>query len=180
MPEEDSPQALLTLDSLQFRRIMGRLPTGVTVITTALDGEYHGMTANALCSVSLDPLLILVCVDRLAHMHNLLLRSRRFAVNVLAQHQAAVSRLFAAPAPPQEGALRGVPFHLGPQGLPLLEDSVAQLECEVAETYPGGDHTIFLARVLDGAIRSDRPPLLFHRGRYWRLDGDADESDLTR
>jgi len=170
----------LSLDAHQFRQIMGRLPTGVTVITTAFDGEYHGMTANAVCSVSLDPALVLVCVDRSAHMHGLLQRSRRFAVNVLGEHQAAISRLFAAPAPPQEGALRGAPFTLGPNGLPLLNDSVAQLECEVTETYPGGDHTIFLARVLDGAVRGDGPPLLFYRGRYWRMGGDADQGDITQ
>ncbi len=163
------------LDPGRYRQIMGRLPTGVTVITTAIDGEYHGMTANAIASVSLEPLLLLVCVERTAHMHGLLLRSRRFAVNILGEHQADVSRLFALAGPPLEGELRGVPFTPGPNGSPLLDDRVAYFECAVTETYPGGDHTIFLARVLDGAVAGDAPPLLYHRGAYRRLNGDADD-----
>ncbi len=153
---------------------MGHFATGVTVLTTAVEDLYYGMTANALCSVSLDPLLVLVCVDRSAHMHDALLRSRRFALSILGEDQADVSRLFAAPLPPEEGSLRGVPFTSSPGGLPLLAQSLGWMECEVAETHHGGDHTIFVAAVTGGAIRSEESPLLFYRGGYRRTDGPAD------
>lgn len=153
---------------------MGRFATGVTVLTTAVDGEYHGMTANAVCSVSLEPLLVLVCVEKTAFMHGVLLQSGRFALNILAQDQASLARVFAAPGPPEEGQLRGVPFTLSAAGLPLLADSVAYLQAEVAESYAGGDHTIFLARVLDGAVTTDARPVLFYRGGYWCVDNECD------
>lgn len=163
------PELSRPLDALQFRRIMGRFATGVTVLTTAVGGEYYGMTANAVCSVSLDPLLVLVCVDRAAYMHDALLRSGRFALSILGEDQAELSRLFAAAAPPQEGELRGVPFSFSPGGLPLPAESLAWIECEVTETHRGGDHTIFVAGVTGGHVRSEGPPVVFYHGGYWRI-----------
>jgi flavin reductase (DIM6/NTAB) family NADH-FMN oxidoreductase RutF len=160
----------MTLDAAHFRQIFGHFATGVTVITTAVDGWLHGMTANAVTSVSLDPLLLLVCVDKTAHAHKQLAKAGRFGVNILADEQEGVSRIFAATAEPEQGQLQGAAYHFGRQGTPVLDGCLAYLECEVSQQVDAGDHTIFLGRVLDGEIERESPPLLFYRGGYRQLD----------
>lgn len=159
------------MDAAHFRQIFGHFATGVTVVTTAHDGWLHAMTANAISSLSLDPILILICVDKTAHMHEEMPKAGKFGVNILADGQEDVSRLFAQHAPPEEGALQGVPYHLGPNGTPLIEGCLAFLECRVTEQYAGGDHTIFLGEVLHGEVLREAEPLLFYRGGYRRMDG---------
>jgi flavin reductase (DIM6/NTAB) family NADH-FMN oxidoreductase RutF len=159
----------MTFDAARYRQIVGHFATGVTVITTAADGWLHGMTANAVTSVSLDPLLLLVCVDQAAHAHEQLSRAARFGVNILAEDQEEVSRVFAVTAEPEQGQLRGAEFHLSRRGTPVLEGVLAYLECEVADRCAGGDHTIFIGRVLDGEVLQEAAPLLFFRGGYRRL-----------
>lgn len=159
----------MALDAAGYRKLIGHFATGVTVITTANDGLLHGMTANAITSVSLDPLLMLVCVDREAHAYEQLLQSGRFGVNILAEGQQDISRLFAAKAGPERGAMRGVAFHLGEHGTPLLEGSLAHIECAVTDRFDAGDHTIFIGAVLDGRVLSDAPPLVFYQAAYRRL-----------
>jgi flavin reductase (DIM6/NTAB) family NADH-FMN oxidoreductase RutF len=160
----------MTMEAARFRQIFGHFATGVTVVTTAVDGWLHGMTANAVTSVSLDPLLLLVCVDKTAHAHEQLSKAGRFGVNILADEQEDVSRIFAATAEPEQGQLRGAAYHFGRQGTPVLDGCLAYLECEVTEQVNAGDHTIFLGRVLDGEVERESPPLLFYRGGYRRLD----------
>ena len=157
------------MDPNAFRQIMGRFPTGVTVVTTVDDCRLHGITVNALTSVSLDPLLVLVCVDRQAKAHAQIERVGRFAVNFLGAEQEAVSRVFAASSEPEDGRLRGVPFRMGAHGTPLLEGCLGHLECAVADRFAGGDHTIFLGSVLGGDLERDGPPLLYFQGTYLRL-----------
>jgi flavin reductase (DIM6/NTAB) family NADH-FMN oxidoreductase RutF len=161
----------LPIDASSFRRIIGNFATGVTVVTTANDGMLHGMTANAFSSVSLDPLLLLVCVDKTAHGHAELLRCRSFCINVLCASQQDVSSLFAKTGEPEEGRLRGdVPYRLGSTGCPMIEGSLAQLECVPHAQVDAGDHTIFIGRVVDGAIADpEAEPLLFFRGTYRSL-----------
>ena len=159
----------MTIDAAGYRRIVGQFATGVTVVTTAVDGWLHGITANALTSVSLNPLLLLVCVDKEAHAHDELIKAGRFGVNVLAEEQEELSNLFATKGEPEQGQLRGVPYHLGPLGTPVLEGCLAYLECAVADQYPGGDHTIFTGEVLGGDILREALPLLFHQGAYRRI-----------
>jgi flavin reductase (DIM6/NTAB) family NADH-FMN oxidoreductase RutF len=161
-----------SIDAATFRELMGRFATGVTVITVAEDDRFHGMTANAVASVSLDPLLLLVCVDRTTHTHGMLARSGRFAVNILAADQERVSRLFAQKMEPEVRSLRGERFHLAGSGSPVLSDALAYLDCRLAAAYQGGDHTIFLGEVIDGATLRDAPPLIFYRGGYRALAGD--------
>jgi flavin reductase (DIM6/NTAB) family NADH-FMN oxidoreductase RutF len=127
------------------------------------------MTANAVCSLSLEPLQLLVCVERSAHCHAQLLAARAFAVNVLAADQRVLSELFARTQPPEQGTLRGASHRLSARAIPLLDGAHAHLECRVAEIYAGGDHDIFLGEVLDGAAPNDGSPLLFYRGRYRSL-----------
>jgi flavin reductase (DIM6/NTAB) family NADH-FMN oxidoreductase RutF len=159
----------MAFDPLEFRSIIGHFPTGVTVITTAAGEELQGMTANAVASLSLDPLLVLVCVDRGTHTHRVLDEGGVFAVNILGEHQEEVSRLFARRAEPEVGTLRGQRFTLGRTGVPILEDCLAYLECRVSSVHEGGDHSIFIGEVIDGRIVRDTAPLLFFRGRYHGL-----------
>ncbi len=157
------------IDAATFRDLMGRFATGVTVITAADGDRYHGMTANAVTSVSLDPLLLLVCVDRTTYMHDILRASGRFVVNILAADQERVSRQFAKKMEPELRSLRGERFQLSASGLPILSDALAYLDCRLAFAYHGGDHTIFVGEVVDGAALREAPPLIFYRGSYRTL-----------
>jgi flavin reductase (DIM6/NTAB) family NADH-FMN oxidoreductase RutF len=161
------------IDPRAYRNTIGLFATGVTVITTRLGETIHGMTANAVSSVSLDPTLLLVCIDRRARMHDLITRAGAFAVNILAADQEALSGHFAGrgkdgPPPP------GLRFVHGPAGddggVPTIAGCLAAIRCAVEVSYDGGDHTILLGRVTE--IRPGRPglqPLLWFGGRYRHL-----------
>jgi flavin reductase (DIM6/NTAB) family NADH-FMN oxidoreductase RutF len=157
------------LDAEAFRKVMGNFATGVTVVTTNVDGKLHGFTANAVTSVSLDPLLFLVCVDKKANAHGELSKAKHFGVSVLGIDQQHVSNTFAKTALPEEGTLRGMSYRMGDTGVPLLTGCLAALECEVHEFLEGGDHTIVIGRAVAGCVDSDAPPLIFFRGRYRQI-----------
>jgi flavin reductase (DIM6/NTAB) family NADH-FMN oxidoreductase RutF len=149
-----------------FRKAMGCFATGVTVITVDLDGEIHGMTANAFCSVSLDPMLVLVCVDHRARTHAHLHARKRFGVNVLRSDQQAVSEYYARSTETHQHAEdSGARFDRTAHGTPVLRGALAYLECRLRSTQPAGDHTIFIAEVEDVVVRAGEP-LLFFRGNY--------------
>lgn len=149
--------------------------TGVTVVTTNVDGVVHGMTANAFASVSVDPLLVLICVDREAGMHGLLPQAQGFAVTILSAEQEEVSAWFASP---ERHAHKDQfePFGWKPApvtGCPVLHGGVAFVDCVITERHEGGDHSIFLGEVADlGVLGPDADPLLFYAGRYRRLVAD--------
>jgi len=153
-----------------FRRVMGQFATGVTVVTTRLGDELHGMTANAVAALSLEPLLVLVCVDKAADSHDILARSGTFAVNILSHEQAELSTRFADKDTEVAHRLDEVPHRFAATGSPILEGCLAYLDCRVVAQYPGGDHTIFVGQVEDAGAVEDGAPLIFHRGRYLRLD----------
>jgi flavin reductase len=161
--------------SREFRDSVGMFTTGITVITARSERSGHGMTANAFASVSLDPLLVLVCVVRDAVMHKVLDEVGRFAVSVLAAEQEDLARYFSDSGRPSGMAqFLPVAWRPGPvTGAPLLDGALAYLECDVEATYPGGDHDVFLgrARRVERA-RPDGDPLLYFGGRYRRL-GDG-------
>jgi len=159
----------MSMDAAHYRQIIGHFATGVTVITTSADGWLHGMTANALTSLSLDPLLLLVCVDKTAHAHEQIAKAGRFGVNILCEDQEDISRTFAATHEPEQGRLQVVAFHFGPEETPVLDGCLAYLECEVTEQLAGGDHTVYIGRVIGGEVVGEGPPLLFYRGGYRRL-----------
>ncbi len=160
----------MSIDADQFRKIMSNFATGVTVVTTDGGGMLHGFTANAVSSVSLDPLLFLVCVDKAANAHAELQKASHFGVSILAENQADVSNLFAKSATPENGTLRGIAFRRGETGVPLIEGSLATLECAVEDLLEGGDHTIVIGRAVAGSLGDQSAtPLLFFRGRYERL-----------
>lgn len=164
----------------EFRRTVGLFATGVTVVTTAVDDVLHGMTANAFSSVSLDPLLVLVCVAGRARMHDLLAGAETFAVTVLSAEQEPLSRFFAASRSPGRDQFDGVAWQPAPvTGCPVLSDGLAFVDCRLTEIHEGGDHSIFLGEVVDlGTLRPDAAPLLWFGGRYRRLVVDEPD-DVT-
>ena len=157
----------MSLNPAEFRKAMGCFATGVTIITVDLDGEVHGMTANALASVSLDPPLLLVCVDHSARTHAHLHARKRFGVNVLAENQRAVSEYYALPAEAQDRAEGEAKtrFERTAHGTPVLQGALAYLECRLHTAQDAGDHTIFIAEVEDVVVREGYP-LLYFRGKY--------------
>ena len=154
-----------------FRRTVGRFTTGVTVVTTCSEGTLHGMTANSFASLSLDPLLVLICVDRAARMHDLLDENGMFAVTVLAADQTDASVWFASPSRPSgTDQFDGFDWRPGPvTGCPILTGGVAWLDCRVTAAHDGGDHTIFVAEVLGLGEGGGVEPLVWHAGGYRRL-----------
>lgn len=153
-----------------FRRVLSHFATGVTILTTVDgDGRPTGLTASAFCSVSLDPPLVLVCVDHKSQSYPALRDSNRFAVNVLTTEQEAASRRFAST---RLDKFDEVAYTLGHLGVPLIDGALAQLECATVSAYIEGDHTIFVGRVERARVGSGEP-LLYFRGRYERLPGSS-------
>lgn len=155
---------------------MGRFATGVTIVTVDVDGEVHGMTANAFASVSLDPLLVLVCVDRAARTHAHLHSRKRFGINILAENQRAISEYYAQPvyAHDQAEEIAGASFDRTKHRTPILHGALAYLECKLVSTQEAGDHTIFIAEVED-VVMGEGDPLLFFRGNYRHISGHVPE-----
>jgi flavin reductase (DIM6/NTAB) family NADH-FMN oxidoreductase RutF len=149
-----------------FRRVLGHFASGVTIVSTCdADGRPTGLTASAFSSVSLDPPLILVCVDHKSQSYPAMRERGRFAVNILAANQEAVSRRFASS---RLDKFEGVPHRITDLGVPLVDGAIAQLECTTVSTHVEGDHTIFVGRV-ERASAAGGDPLLYSRGRYERL-----------
>jgi flavin reductase (DIM6/NTAB) family NADH-FMN oxidoreductase RutF len=159
----------LSIDPALFTQIAGSFASGVTVITTGSQGEFHGMTASAFTSLALDPTLVLVCIDRAAETLPVLQHSGRFNVNILAADQEQLSRQFATKSSPESHGLQGVDYSLGESGLPLLAGALAWFECRTVQQYDGGDHVIVVGEVEAGGVRDDGEPLLYFRRRYRRL-----------
>jgi flavin reductase (DIM6/NTAB) family NADH-FMN oxidoreductase RutF len=161
------PHSAMPLDPDRFRSVLGRFASGVTVVT-AVDaaGRDHGMTVSAFCSLSLDPPLVLVCVDRDASMHGLLHEASHFTVNILAAGQEALSRRFSHR---DADRFDGIGYTRGAAGTAILDDVLAWLECRIVARHAGGDHTIVVGEAEDAESRADRP-LLYYRGGYATLE----------
>jgi flavin reductase (DIM6/NTAB) family NADH-FMN oxidoreductase RutF len=157
----------MSVDQATFRSVLGRFASGVTVVTVRNGDIDHGMTASAFCSLSLDPPLVLVCIDRTTRMHELLQHAEHFAVSLLAADQEMISRRFAEP--PDDTRFDGLGFARAATGAPLLTDALAHLECVLEERHRGGDHSIIVGRVI-GAAAGDARPLLYYRGGYAELE----------
>ena len=146
-----------------FREVFGRFATGVAVVTSATPGASGGMTANALCSLSLDPLLALVCFENNARTLPIVREAGRFAVNVLSADQMEVAEVFASKLPESE-KLEGVP-HRYEAGIPLIEGALSWVVCTLRELIAGGDHTIAIGEVVAMGL-GDGYPLLWYGGQY--------------
>jgi flavin reductase (DIM6/NTAB) family NADH-FMN oxidoreductase RutF len=150
----------------EFRAALSRFASGVTVLTTlGTDSRPAGLTVSAFSSVSLEPPLVLACIDKRASLHDHLTEGRYFAVNILAEDQEGISRLFASK---DEDRFAGVRCRPGISGAPLLEGALAYVECRVVHAYPGGDHTIIVGEVESASV-ADHTPLAYFRGCYTRL-----------
>lgn len=160
----------MPVDPESFRRALRRFATGVTVVTVDHDGELHGMTASSFASVSLDPPLILVCLDRTSRTRALILEKGTFGVNILADDQESVSRSFSRRGTKPFNEL---PHSRGDTGDPLLDGAIAWIECRLEEMVPAGDHDIFVGEVLACGDR-DGTPLLYYDQSYGSLKRDAD------
>ena len=158
----------MPIERNELRRVMGHFATGVTIITTvSKDGVPFGLTANAFTSVSLDPPLLLISVDKKAESFPHFEESKVFTVNVLSEEQEGLSRKFAVSGGDK---FQGVAYRTGANGVPILDGMLAYLECKLYATYDGGDHTLFLGEIEQAETREVKP-LLFYRGGYRSLAG---------
>jgi flavin reductase (DIM6/NTAB) family NADH-FMN oxidoreductase RutF len=147
-----------------FRAAMRRFPTGVAIVTTAHDGRIHGFTVNSFASVSVDPPTVLICVNRNTTAHPLIASSQRFCVNILALEQRALAERFAGGEP--RSRFDGVGYRIGPSGSPILEGTLAHVDCVLGEELTASTHTIFLGTVLDAGRRDGAPLGYFNRSYH--------------
>lgn len=157
----------MAISTDEFRTALSRFPSGVTVVTTKdADGTFHGITVSAFCSVSLEPPLILICVEKTTGSHFALERSEAFVVNVLSVSQAGLSERFASMLPDK---FDNVKFRPGIDGIPVLTGCIVNMDCRLTNSYDGGDHTIFVGEVEKSQVH-DGDPLVYFRSEYRAVD----------
>jgi flavin reductase (DIM6/NTAB) family NADH-FMN oxidoreductase RutF len=154
------------LDRGSFRHAMSHFASGVTIMTTTAAGRMHGMTVSAFASQSLDPLLILVSVERSTTMHKLVMESRAFAINILGEQGEGTARFFADNARLSGPEFEEGAYRLGVSGSPILEEATAYLEATLDRTLEAGDHTIMVGRVIALQVVRDTAPLIYYRSGY--------------
>lgn len=163
-PSIDQPVDVV--DPAQFRQVVGHLATGVTVVTTSDGNVDSGMTASSVTSLSMDPPMMLACVNNAVPTAEAIKRNGRFAINILREGQEELAYQFASPSPDK---FRNVAVHRNTGDIPLLSDALAQIECRVGETIVGGTHTVFLG-VVNAAAAGTGQPLTYFRGGFGRFE----------
>jgi flavin reductase (DIM6/NTAB) family NADH-FMN oxidoreductase RutF len=165
---------MTNVDGNDFRRVAGQFATGIAVVTATIDGIGHAMTVTAFTSVSLDPLLVLFCAEKIARFHDAVLDAGRWAVSVLDEESEKTARWLATRGRPLDGQLNTIRHHPGAQtGAPILDDALAAIECRTTAVHDGGDHSIVVGEVI--GVSEPRPggrPLLYYGSAYRRLGGD--------
>lgn len=169
----------MEIEAGRFRQVMGHFATGVSVVTTLAEDGPQGITVNALSSVSLNPPLIMVALDRRRFITPMVRAHGRYGVSILSDSQQALSDCFAhAAVRPGREDFCGAAWTAGPSGLPLLDGAIATLECTVVETFSAGDHDLFIGRVdtmnASAATPDDAGPLLYFRRRYLQIERAAE------
>lgn len=166
----------MPVSEARFRHVLGHLAGGVAVVTSlGPDGGPRGLTATAVCSVSLDPPLVLASLARTSHTHEGVRQSGVFALNLLAGDQEALAVRFAREDPRK---FEGLEVDTAATGAPLLAEALAFVDCTVEREIPAGDHTLFLGRAEAAAVRRDGgEPLVYHLGRYGKLEGPSETPD---
>ena len=154
----------------EFTSALRKFASGVTVVTVAAGNELHGMTASSFASVSLEPPLVLVCLDKTSRTRTLVAEAGKFAVNVLAGDQAPISQAFSRPGVKPFGS---VPYALGSNGAPLLDGAIAALECKTYRVFEAGDHEVVLGEVTACASPGGAP-LVYFEGAYRSLSSTTD------
>jgi flavin reductase (DIM6/NTAB) family NADH-FMN oxidoreductase RutF len=160
----------LPLDKASFRHAMGQFASGVTIMTTTAAGRMHGMTVSAFASQSLEPLLILVSVERSTVMHQLVMQSRAFAINILDEHGEGTARFFADNARLDAPEFHDGAYRIGTTGSPIMKEAVAVVEATVHSTLGAGDHTIIVGQVTALEVRGEAEPLIYYRSGYRRVN----------
>lgn len=154
-----------------FRNVMGSFATGVTVVTVSAEDGDHGMTVNSFASVSIDPPLVLFNADVDTTTHDYVAESEEYAVNVLTAEQEWISNRFAGEHQDMDDPFEDVPTTRAETGVPIIEDTLAYIDCTVWEAYDGGDHTIFVGEVEDLDVgEADADPLTFYQGGYGTIE----------
>jgi len=161
----------VAVDSGLFRHVVGHLASGVTIVTTRVDGHDHGMTASSVTSLSMDPPMMLACINNAVPTAAAIERSGRFTINVLGRSHGDLAYQFASPRPDK---FAGVPIDRGTGGVPVLADAIASLECEVTEQVTGGSHSVFLGHVISATAR-DGDPLTYFRGGFGRFEFERND-----
>ncbi|HSA49693.1 MAG TPA: flavin reductase family protein [Yinghuangia sp.] len=159
---------MTTVTGEEFRDLIGRFASGVTVITTVCDGVPYGTTASAMTSVSLDPPMLLVCMNKSSATGQAIAASRHFAVNVLAEEQADLSARFAR----RGSSFDDIDVNWGENGAPLLPDALATFECRIADEVVAGTHVVVIGTVERASGRAGLP-LAYFRGKFGRLAVDT-------
>jgi flavin reductase (DIM6/NTAB) family NADH-FMN oxidoreductase RutF len=156
----------MVIDPSELRRVMGHFATGVTIITTKdSSGTPFGLTANAFLSLSLDPPLVLISVDKGAQCYSCFVPQNGFTVNFLSENQEEISRRFATKGVDK---FAGLQWRLGENGAAILDGGLGYVECRITQCHDGGDHTIVIGEIVNASATGDRP-LLFFKGRYQKL-----------
>lgn len=156
----------MTIGKDDFKHCVSNFATGVTVVTLESEDAYLGLTVSSFCSVSLDPPLVSICVETDARTHPPLTDGAGFTVNFLTEDQQAVSKRFAKPGLSMEKRFQNTDFTTNDIGGPVIEGSLGWIACEGYDQFPGGDHSIFLGKVMEGKNHTDKPPLLYFKGDY--------------
>lgn len=152
----------LKVDSDLYRDVIGHFTSGVTIITTEFEGEKFGITASAVTSLSLDPPMLIVCVNQQTGTCHAISNSKKFGVNILHEGQGEMAFKFSRP---QTDKFKGTDYEYGNLQVPILKNTLAHLECKVIKEVSGGTHTVFLAEV-DFAGTEDKNPLTYYRGKF--------------
>jgi flavin reductase (DIM6/NTAB) family NADH-FMN oxidoreductase RutF len=166
---EVSVNPVLAISDVALRKMRGSFASGVTVVTTALEGRLRGVTVSAFVAVSLDPPLILIALANETTTREMIAESGILAVNILSDEQEFLSKRFAARAPIVNESFEGAPYHIAVTGAPILEKSLAWYDCRVEATYAGGDHTLVVGRVQAFGMDESRQPLIYFANRYRHL-----------
>lgn len=150
-----------------LKAIMRNYPTGVTIVTTVYNSEYYGLTVNSFTSLSLDPPLVLIAIDKRLASHEAIDKSNVYAVNILPDDMKDLAIKFATA--PREERFRGLRIRTAKTGSPIIEGAIAYLDCRVVAKYPGGDHTIFVGEVLDAQVMNSKSPLVYYNRGYYSI-----------
>jgi flavin reductase (DIM6/NTAB) family NADH-FMN oxidoreductase RutF len=154
------------IDQAIFRSVLGQFGSGMTIVTLYHEGRKHGITVSSFCSLSLTPPLILVCIDCRSQSHELMQKTENFAVNILAEDDEWIARQFASRV---NDKFANLSTHRGVIDAPLLDTALAILECQLVDLLPGGDHSIFVGKVLAAKENNDARPLLYHKSKFHHI-----------
>ncbi|MFQ5750803.1 MAG: flavin reductase family protein [bacterium] len=159
----------MAVSSETYRQVLGRFATGVTIITVKNEDGMHGLTVNAFTSLSLDPPLVLICIQKNGVSHGYFSGTRSFVVNILNEKQEELANRFADTQLNSQQRFQQLSFQFTRDGIPILRGTLGHLECRLVNQYDGGDHSIFIGQVENAEVAETGKPLLFYESQYVHL-----------